>query len=198
MKRKELVYRELLEHAIGKKRERLTQLGLSKKLGISISTVNNAIRPLRALGAVAVKPGALLVMDAEKIAAYWGSVRKLKGEIAYETRAVGGVREIEGGMPSEAIFTAYSAYRLLFDDAPSDYGEVVIYADGKALEEIKRRFPEKGGPANLIVLKPDRFLARMALGGCAPLSQIHVDLWNLGTWQAKEYLNALERQFGWK
>jgi hypothetical protein len=99
--------------------------------------------------------------------------------------------KIEGSMPSGAIFTAFSGYRLLFKEAPADYSEVYVYADEKALKEIKERFPAKPGPPNIVVLAKDAYLER---GPIVPVSQIYADLWNIKEWYAKEYLDALERR----
>jgi len=53
MKNSELVYRELLS-GVETENARFTQLGLAKTLGISLSTVNNALMPLRKMGAVKI------------------------------------------------------------------------------------------------------------------------------------------------
>ena len=55
MKKNELVYREILHQFIEKKQNAFTQLALSKKIGISISTVHNALIPLARMGAIEIK-----------------------------------------------------------------------------------------------------------------------------------------------
>ena len=67
MKKSELVYRELLFNAIEKKNNKLTQLELSKKLSISLSTVNNAIKPLVNMGAIQINLRNLQILDIKKI-----------------------------------------------------------------------------------------------------------------------------------
>ena len=47
-----------------------------------------------------------------------------------------------------------------------------------------------GAMANLIVLETDPHLERL---GRATLAQIYVDLWNLRSWYAQDFLNALEK-----
>lgn len=197
MRKNELVYLELAQHALNKRKEALTQLCLSKKLGISLNTVNNAIAPLRRIGAVQVRQRSLAVSDLKKLILYFASVRNLQKDVCWQTRVEAPPSQIEKNMPAGAVFTAYSAYKFLFDDVPADYSEVYVYASEKILQELQRRFPKKEGPANLFVLKADENMLQTAKGGIAPISQIYVDLWNLPQWYAKEFLEALERRFRW-
>jgi hypothetical protein len=70
----------------------------------------------------------------------------------------------------------------------ADYEQVLVYG---AVSEVKRRFPFRKGDANLLVLEPDPLLRRY--GKVAPRSQAYVDLFNLPTWQAQRFLEALDR-----
>jgi DNA-binding transcriptional MocR family regulator len=190
LKKKEIIYREILNEAITKKQFQFTQLQLSKKFGFSLSTVNNAIAPLERIGAIEKKTRSFQVVDLKKMLFFWSSSRNLKKDIVYSTRSDMPIMKIEGSMPSKIVFGAFSAYRLLFDESPADYGEVYVYADENVQEEIKRRFPG----ANIIVLEKDSF---MHDGEIAPLPQIYVDLWNIKEWYAKDYLDAMnKRLFG--
>lgn len=187
----EIVYRELLESPS----ERLSQLGLSRDIGISISTVNNALRPLTAMGAVKILPRRLRVIDREKLLLYWASIRDLEKDIMYSTRVDLIPSEIEKGMPASVVYTAYSAYRLRFVSVPADYSEVYVYSG--VPEEVVRRFPFRIGPPNLFVLRMDRRLAELSRDGIAPNSQIFTDLWNIRDWYAREYIRELgERIYG--
>ncbi len=47
MKKIELIYQEMLYNALEKKNRRLTQSALSKELGVSLSTVSHALKPLK-------------------------------------------------------------------------------------------------------------------------------------------------------
>lgn len=188
MLKKEILYREILTEAVESKTLSFTQLALSRKFGFSLSTVNNALKPLEQVGAIEKKGRSFLLVDVQKALTLWATARNLARDIRYSTRAEMPVQKIEGSMPPGAVFTAYSGYRLLFDEAPADYGEVYVYAD--ELDEIKQRFPEKKGPSNIFVLEKDAFL----LEKIAPKAQIYVDLWNLKEWYAKDFLNALERR----
>lgn len=191
MLKKEIIYRELLSEATESKTLEFTQLALSKKFGFSLSTVNNALKPLEQMGAIEKRGRSFLLTDVKKILTYWATARNLQRDILYSTRAEMPVQKIEGSMPQGIVFTAYSGYRFLFRESPADYGEVYLYAGKKELEEITERFPLKKGPPNLFILEKDPFMGE---GEIAPLPQLYVDLWNLREWYARDFLDALERR----
>ncbi len=187
MLKREIVYREMLET-----KGRLTQLEFAKTLGFSLSTVNNALRPLVAMGAVAVLRRGFKIRDKEKILLFWASVRNLRKDIIYETRVDASPNDIEKSMPSDVVYTAYSAYKLKFHSVPADYSEIYVYSS--QLTEIKKRFPHAKGPTNLFVLNVDSRLFQISRENIAPLSQVFVDLWNLKEWYAKEYIKELKEK----
>jgi len=197
MKKKEILYRLLLYKAMEKKQERFTQAGLSQELKISLSTTNNAVKPLERIGAIQIMRMGFRITDMQKLFSFFSSARKLQKDVIYSTRAQIPVSQIEKSMPAGVIFGAYSAYKFRFGDVPADYGEVYVYADENALGQIISRFPKERGPANLFVLKKDEFLDYVCEKNTAPLCQIYCDLWNLGQWYAKDFLKALEVRFGW-
>jgi len=186
-----LVYLELLSQPRG---TRLTQLGLSKALGVSLSTVNNALKPLRKMGAVTIRPRSLEVSDSERVLLHFGSCRDPAKDLRYQTRVEAGPMETERSMPSGVAFTAYSGYRLRFREAPADYGEVLVYADEKTLEEIRRRFPEKRGPPNVFAFLADKRLLARCTDSVVPDALLFADLWNQREWYAREFLNALKKR----
>jgi len=186
MLKAEIVIREVLES-----RKRLTQLELSKLLGFSLSTINNALKPLAEMGAIELKMG-IKIVDKHKVLLYWANKRNLQKDIVYRTFVPKEVSEIEKNMPAGIIYTAFSAYKFKFEEVPADYSEVYVYADN--IEEIKKRFPLKKGPTNLFVLKLDKRLLEISQQNIAPLSQIFVDLWNIKEWYAKEFIKALEEK----
>lgn len=188
LKKKESIWREVLFQSIEQKNNQFTQKALAKKFGYSLSTVFNALKVPRASGAIEVKGKFFLIRDQEKFLNIWSTFRNLSKDIIYQTRVDAPIVEIEGLVPPDVIFTAYSAYRLKFNEAPADYDKVYVYSAN--LEEIKKRFPPQVGSPNLIVLKPDAELTK--LGNLAPLPQIYVDLWNSPEWYAKDFLNALK------
>ena len=190
MKRTEEVYREILYQA-EKGNKVLTQKAISEKLGLSLSNVSNALRPLRDMGAIKVKKMCFHVINPKKILYYWASIRNLKKDVIYSTRANFGVAEIEKSMPDSVVFTAYSGYKHKFKDAPADYSEVYVYADDA--EEIKKRFPESKNAPNLFILKKDKNIDKY--GKLATNANILVDLWNLSEWYAQDFLKAMEQKW---
>jgi predicted transcriptional regulator len=189
MKKIELVYRQLLFSRLEKKTGVMTQAALARDLHLSLSTVNLALEPLRRMNAIGVLQRGLVVKDVKKVLYYWASLRNIDKDIIYQTRSDGSVKKIESEIPSRAIFAAFSAYKFTYKDVPADYSEVYVYADGN---EIRRRFPPRAGPSNIIVLKKDEAMGRY--GNKVTQAQLFVDLWNLKQWYAKEYLLALERR----
>lgn len=197
MKKKEMILRELLNESLKKKGARITQLELAKKLNVSLSTVNNAIKPLVQLGAIDAKRSGLNVIDLKKTFVYLASIRNFQKDIIYQTFVSSGASEIEKSMPPGAIYGLFSAYKFLYEEVPADYSEVYVYAEEKNLEKIKKRFPEMKGPPNLFVLKADPALIRLSKDSITPLVQIYVDVWNARQWYAKEFLEALEKKLNW-
>ena len=198
MKNEEIILRELASLCLSKKRV-FTQLELSRRLGISLSIINSAIKNLEGISAVEIKQRGFVVISLERLLLYWATHRQLRKDRVYSTRVGAPVREIEASMPGGVAFTAYSGYRKLFQDAVADYSEVYLYATSEALEEIRKRFPERKGQPNLIVMKADRILEKMIKenkleDSSAPAPQLYADLWNISTWNAKEYLDALGKR----
>ncbi len=191
MNHKEEVYLYILENY---RKGKVTQQGIAEALDISLSTVNNALKPLRQMQAIEIKPRELLVKDSEKILAYWATIRKLEKDTVYSTHVRLSIKEIEGSLPANVVFTAFSGYKLRFNDVPADYSEIYTYADDKTLGEIKKRFPEKKGPKNLFVLQSNRVVKKMSKIGIAPASLLFVDLWNVKGWYARDFLNALREK----
>jgi len=194
MSKKEIIWREILFQAIEQKNRQFTQKELAAKFGFSLSTVFNALKAPRQIGAIKVTGRNFQVIDIEKFLYLWATGRNLKKDIIYQTRVDESVLNIEGLMPPSAIYGAYSAYRLKFKSAPADYDKVYIYSAD--IEEIKKRFPAvnavKTKTPNLIVLKADEFLKNY--GQTTTLAQTFVDLWNLSEWYAKDFLEALKEK----
>lgn len=189
MKKSELVYRELLRGFLEEKKAEFTQLELAGALEISLSTVNNALQPIRSMGAIKVKRRSFEVVNAKKILYYWASVRNLDRDVVYKTRAEATVSEIEKRMPPGVVFAAYTAYKFRFKDVPADYSEVYVYCSEKDLAELAKRFPLNKNPnPNLFVLRKD------FADNETPIAQMFVDLWNLKEWYARDFLKALEEK----
>lgn len=189
MTKKEVIWREILFQATVKKKMEFTQKELAQKYGFSLSTVFNALKVPRSVGAVEGKRG-LKIKDIEKFLNLWATLRNLKKDIIYQTNTAKNVREIEGESPPFVIFGAYSAFIKKYKTAPADYDKVYIYASRKQLSEIRNRFPYSGGYFNLVVLEPDAWLKNF--GRVTPDCQTFADLWNLSEWYAKDFLNDLK------
>lgn len=189
MTKKEVIWREILFQATVKKKMEFTQKELAQKYGFSLSTVFNALKVPRSVGAVEGKRG-LKIKDIEKFLNLWATLRNLKKDIIYQTNTAKNVREIEGEFPPFVIFGAYSAFIKKYKTAPADYDKVYIYASRKQLSEIRNRFPYSGGYFNLVVLEPDAWLKNF--GRVTPDCQTFADLWNLSEWYAKDFLNDLK------
>ncbi len=190
MKRTEEVYREILYQA-EKGNNVLTQKAISDKLNLSLSNVSNALVPLRRMGAIEVKKMCFHIINAKKILYHWASIRNLKKDIIYSTRAEKSVIEIEKSMPDSVTFTAYSGYRLKYNEASADYSEIYIYSND--LDEIKKRFSAPKNTPNIFVLKKDKNMDKY--GKIATNANIFVDLWNLPQWYAQEFLKTLEQKW---
>ena len=191
MKKIETIWRELLFQAVTKKKRQFTQKELAEKFGFSTSTVFQALKIPRKMGAVQVTGRYFILEDPEKLLYHWASVRSFKKEIIFSGRVDLPVLEIEGRMPPEVVFGCFSAARQILTEPPADYDRVYIYAE-KA-DSVKKRFKFEKGRENLVVLKADKFLKDY--GQLTTISQTFVDLWNLPDWQAKEFTQALEKKF---
>lgn len=189
MKKGDFVLRQILYAVYERGESFMSQKALARACGLSLGTVNLTIAKLERIGTVEKKPLGFRVTDPKKILLYWAAKRDLAKDIVYETSSHLPAAEIEAQMPSNAIFTGYSGYRLKFGTAPVDYDEVYVYADP---QEVKRRFPaQKIYKKNLFVLKSDPHLERVSEGRIVPLAQIYVDLWQLGG-TANRFLDELE------
>jgi DNA-binding transcriptional MocR family regulator len=191
MTKKEVIWREILSQAIENKKTEFTQKELAQKYRFSLSTVFNALKIPRQTNTIEGKRG-FKVRDIEKFLYLWATFRKIKKDIIYQTAIKKRVFEIEGEMPPGVIFGAYSAFLKKYKTAPADYDKVYVYTEEKNLKEIKKRFPDKKGYQNLIVLKADPWLKNF--GSLTPDCQTFVDLWNLSEWYAKDFLNALKEK----
>jgi len=215
MKKIEIIWRELLFQGIEKNNppspprlrsglrwagRRFTQKDLAKKFNFSTSTVFQALKIPRKMGAVRVTGRNFTLEDPEKLLYHWASVRNLKKDIIFSGRVNLPVLEIEGRMPPDVTFGGFSSARQTLGEPPADYDRVYVYA--RNADQVKKRFKfEKAHPRrdfggqgrkNVIVLKADEFLA--GYGQTTTLAQTFVDLWNLPDWYAKEFVKALKEK----
>jgi DNA-binding transcriptional regulator YhcF (GntR family) len=188
--KKERVYREILYGVLEKNIRSFKQIELSKECKLSLSTVNYALEPLERMNAIEKKRFGFSVIDARKILLFWASIRKIEKEIVYQTYLNESVEKIESEIPANSVLTAYSAFKFRFKEIPSEYSEVIVYGEK---EDFEKRFGKENlkFKPNLIVLKLDEHLLKFKI---SPLAQIYVDLWNLPTWYAKDFLKKMEEK----
>jgi len=195
MKLYEIFYREVAADYLSGKNS-FTQKELANRLGISIGNVNKALKALEAINAVRITPKSFSIIAIDRLMLYWATHRKLNNDIVYKAFSDMHISEIEASMPNGTAFTAYTAYKKIYKSTPADYSEVYVYAAESALNEIERRFPMKSGAYNIFILKADRVLAERIKNSVAvaPLPNVFVDLWNIRTWYAKEFTDALSKK----
>jgi hypothetical protein len=185
-----MVWRHLLVAALDRGIRRSTLTELSTELELPVSTIHKALERPRTIGCVRGSADGLRVLDPKRLQLLWSAKRDLSGDVVYATRVAMEVSEIEARLPVSAIPTAYTAFvQHEGRNLVADYEQVVVYADGN---EVRRRFPPRRGQANLLVLEPDPLLSRY--GNVAPRCQVYADLFNLPTWQAQRFLEALDRE----
>lgn len=190
MKKIEIIWRELLYQTLEKGNRRFEQKTLAEKFGFSTSTVFQALKVPRQMGAVRVTGRFFVLEDPEKLLYYWASERNLEKDIVEAFRVESLPLEIESLLPPEIIFGAYSAARMILGTSPADYDQIYVYSDSS--EAIKERLSIVKGPPNFYILKPDEFLTEYGLR--TTLAQTFVDLWNLKTWYAKEFAKAMKEK----
>lgn len=197
MKKIEIIWREMLFQAIEKKARQFTQKEIAQKFGFSTSTVFQALKVPRKMGAIRVTGRFFILEDPEKLLYHWASIRDLKKDIILAGQVDLPILEIEGRMPQGIVFGGFRAAKeLLGGEIPADYDQVYVYSAD--IGEIKRRFNlkktrlKKGERENLLVLKADEFLGKY--GQTTTFAQTFVDLWNLPEWYAKEYIRALKEK----
>ncbi len=189
MRKKERAYREILYRFYEAGEYRFGVREVARRCGVSPGLVSHALKPLQRMGALETYSRWFEVRDAKRILLFWCSARNLWGDVVYSARLGLPVEEIEGLVPPGALFTAYTGFKHRFGRTPADYGEVVVYGEREwFVERFGEDRPERH--PDLVVLRTDEHLLRL---GRVPLAQIYVDLWNLETWYAREFLAELEK-----
>lgn len=190
MLKKEIIWREILFQALEKNTYNFQQKELAEKFGYSLSTVFNALKTPRDINAVEVSGKGFRLVNPEKLLLLWATRKNMSKEIIYRTYVGETPAKIESYMPPDVVWAAFSAYKFRFNETPSDYGQVYVYAENP--EEIKKRFPPKKGPENLLVLKPDPLYK--SYGASGTIAQTFVDIWNTNEWYSKEFLEKLKQK----
>ncbi|MEK7188293.1 MAG: hypothetical protein AAB685_00385, partial [Patescibacteria group bacterium] len=127
MKKIEIIWRELLFEAIEKKNRNFIQKDIAEKFGFSTSTVFQALKAPRKMGAVAVNARNFRLEDPEKLLYHWASVRDIAKDVIFKGRVDSSIFEIEGAMHPEIVFGGFTAARNILEVSPADYGKVLVY-----------------------------------------------------------------------
>lgn len=190
MRKIETIWHHLLYAALEEKRYKWTQQGLAKDFSYSLSTINYALKTPAKMGAIRKTAKFFVLADFDKLLYYWASVRKLGQDIIYQTFLQETVIEIEGLIPPQSIYAAYSAARKLFNEPPADYSKVYFYYPKADIEKVKTRFPQNETQSpNIFVLSMPPVMTNY--GQVTTLPQTFVDIWNLSDWYSRDFTNAL-------
>jgi len=181
MLRKERIYRELVWLA---ERERLsTQRELAGACGVSLNLVNSVVRELRRIGALAVYPMRLNILDPAKVLYTWASQRNLERDISLKYAIGLPIHEIEKSMPGDVVFTSFSGWRLKVGQAPFDYNRVYVYVRPAVEPIVKRLFSmlprSRGDPNTFVMTVDDPHLFARSEHQIAPTGQLFVDIYAL-------------------
>lgn len=196
MKKYERIYREILIGILDKK-DRFTQLELSKKCYVSISLVNKVLKNLEEIGAVEIFPMQFRILDASKILFHWASKRNVHKDINQKYCIDMGIIEIEKSLPF--ILTGFSAWRLLRKKAPFDYSKVYVYIpknERNIFDIWLKDKPIINGRENLFVMFTDDIhLIENSKKKIAPIPQIFVDLYSLAGFESKYFITDILEKY---
>ena len=197
---KEQIWRVVLERA---KDGLIEQQEVASLLGVSTSTVHNALIVPRRAGAVAVGGRGFQVVDRMKLNVIWAVFRNLWRDVILDVwtdlppgKTEGLVSRVEG-----VRFTGPSAFKFVYGYVPSDYDHVLAYAERDLLKDIversgsnvsgtfKNNAPRRARDVTrLTLLEPDPRLPDAEV----PFTQVYVDLWQLPVWWATEFTKRIE------
>jgi hypothetical protein len=192
MKKIDRIMRELLHRHYEHGARFFNQKELASVCELSLGTVNPVINHLEQIGAIERRPLGFRLIEPKRLLVYWAATRDLPKDIVYTTFSPKKISEIEEELRSLGSLTAFSGYRMSFGSMPVDYSQVFVYANPDSVGRIFRKTSKK--KRNIFVLVPDEHIKKLSKKGIAPLPQIYVDLWQLGT-PASRLVEELERKF---
>lgn len=193
MKKKDLIWREILEGAL-KGQFQFVQEDLAKKFKTSTSMIHFTLKRPKEIGVIEVRGRFFRLTDFDKFLDLWAAGRDLMDDWVYKASSDLSVDQIENALPKGVIFSGFSAYKKIFNELPADYDSVMVYQTNKKdLEAIKRQFPEsKDNQTFPRLLVYDGRDSGLDPNQQIPLTQLYVDLWNFPKWYVKDYLAALK------
>ncbi len=196
MKKHERIYREILIQILNKK-ERFSQLELSKKCYVSLGLVNKTIKKLEEMGAVEIFPMQFHVLDASRIIWDWAAKRNIHKDISERYCLDMQTTKIEKSSPF--ILTAYSGWRFVNKSIPFDYNHVYAYVPESQRELLKiwlKDKPIKNGRENFfIIFTKDEHLIKNSPKKTAPVPQIFVDLYSLSELESRYFITDMLEKY---
>jgi hypothetical protein len=192
MKKIETIWHHLLYKALTDKQWKFTQKNIAGEFGYSLSTVHHALEIPAQMGAVRKAGKFFLLEDYQKLLYYWASVRNVERNIVYKTYFDKSVFEIEGLVPSDTVYAAYSSARRILGESPADYAKVYLYVKDNFIGKVEDRFPLSDGLPNIFVMKmPD---VMFSYGSITTMPHTFVDIWNMADWYSKDFIIGLENK----
>jgi len=196
MKKYERVYREILIGILNKK-ERFTQLELSKKCYVSISLVNKVLKNLEEIGAVEIFPMQFRILDASKILFHWAAKRNISKDISQKYHIDMPITEIEKSLPF--ILTGFSGWRFLTKRVPFEYNRIYVYIpkSEKNIFDIwlKDKLITNGQENLFIMFTEDKHLIENSNKKIVPIPQIFVDLYSLAGFESKYFITDILEKY---
>jgi len=196
MKKYERIYREILIGILNKK-ERFSQLELSKKCYVSIGLVNKALKKLREMGAVEIFPMQFRVLDVSRIIFDWAAKRNINKEISEKYSLNMDIKEIEKSLPF--ILTAYSGWRLLNKNAPFEYQKIYVYVPEEQKDLFKIWLKDKPLTKRkenvFVIFTSDKHLIENSYKKIAPVPQIFVDLYSISEFESKYFIKDILEKY---
>lgn len=192
MRKKEVIWREILIKAREEKKVIFTQKELAESFNFSLSTVFHALKTPRNAHIVEVSGRNARLVSYQKLLYLWATERRLQKEMISAASVDADVKTLESLMPPQAHFGLYSAFSFTYQLTPADYDHVYVYLSSSLLPQLINRLPSpdpKSLAPNLFTLKEDAWLSRYEV---MPPEQMFVDIWNAPEWYAKDFLRALE------
>lgn len=192
MRKIDRVLREILHRYYEKGERFFNQKSLSQTCELSLGTINPLIGRLEGFGAIERKPLGFRLIDPKRALLYWAVTRDFTSDVTYSTFVPSSATEIAAALPRGSLLTAHCGFQARLGSTQFDYHQVFAYADA---DEVKRVFkPTQRERRNLFVLEPDKHMRSLIKGRAAPIVQIYVDLWQLGT-PGNRFVEELDRIF---
>lgn len=202
MRKNELVYRHILDSVLEKRQIKFQQKKLAEAFGISVSTVHQALQPLKRLNALKIGGRFFTILSTEKILYYWACHRNMEKELLKKYYIPKPVAYRSAVCGPEVIFGGYERLNDLFKTPPADFDIAIWYikANEENMTELEQRLQEleadpepRNNFFNTLIYQQDDFLK--FYGGRIPYCQAFVDVFNRPDWYSKDYIKEFENYY---